>query len=238
MINIAICDDDSLFAAELEEKLLAYGREKLLEMDVDAFSGGPQLLDAVGNEMQYDLVFMDVRMEPQNGIDTVHELGRKNPETLIIYISSYDTQVSEMFETEPFRFLKKPLDEKIFYRYMDQAIERITQTVNYFSYVYKHKSTRITVRDILFFESHMRKVRVHRRNGEDIFYGKLNQIEEELKSGAIPFLRIHQSYLVNFYAIIRFYPDRVEISDGTILSISEGRRREVKVQMHALMRML
>ena len=41
------------------------------------------------------------------------------------------------------------------------------------------------------------------KDGAGKFYGKLNTIEKQLVDSKIPFLRIHQSYLVNYRFICK-----------------------------------
>ncbi len=41
------------------------------------------------------------------------------------------------------------------------------------------------------------------KDGAGKFYGKLNNIEKQLVDSKIPFLRIHQSYLVNYRFICK-----------------------------------
>lgn len=74
--------------------------------------------------------------------------------------------------------------------------------------------------------------------GKLTFYGRLGEIQKELEKGGRPFIRIHQSYLVNPYEINRYYPDRVEMVGKMLLPISESRQREVKEKFHSFLREL
>ena len=76
------------------------------------------------------------------------------------------------------------------------------------------------------------------KDGAGKFYGKLNNIEKQLVDSKIPFLRIHQSYLVNPHGICRYHPDRVEMENNAVLPISEARQREVKQKYHEFLRRL
>ena len=156
----------------------------------------------------------------------------------MIYITSYETYFREMFETEPFRYLKKPVEEISFREYLCQAIERIGQKLIYFSYTSRHFTCRIPLRDILYFESRRRQICLHTFKGEERFYKKLDSIEKDLEEAAVPFVRIHQSYLVNLYHISRYYSDRIELEGGEVLPVSEARQRVVKQRYHAFLRQL
>ena len=143
-----------------------------------------------------------------------------------------------MFETEPFRYLKKPLDEEKFEEYFTRALERIQRHLHYFTYSSRHATFRIPFRDILYLESYRRQIILHGKEGSDTFYGRLGTIEKDLEQGSCPFIRIHQSYLVNPYGICRYHPDRVEMENNAVLPISEARQREVKQKYHEFLRRL
>ena len=238
MISIAVCDDDLSFGLSLEERIVSYGKEKNIELETEVFSDGESFIREVENGGQYDIVYMDIEMEKKDGISAVRELKKFLPDILVIYTTSYETYFREMFETEPFRYLKKPVEEISFREYLCQAIERIGQKLIYFSYTSRHCTCRIPLRDILYFESRRRQICLHTFKGEAVFYQRLDSIEKSLEGAVVPFIRIHQSYLVNLYHISRYYPDRIELEGGEVLPVSEARQREVKQRYHAFLRQL
>lgn len=61
-------------------------------------------------------------------------------------------------------------------------------------------------------------------------YGKLNDIEKSLKNCKVSFLRVHQSFLVNYKHIIGQAYDYVTMDDGRDISISEDRRKMISEQ--------
>ena len=63
-----------------------------------------------------------------------------------------------------------------------------------------------------------------------VAYGKLNDIEESLKQSKVPFLRVHQSYLVNYKHVEGQAYDFVVMDNGKRISISEDRRKLIGEQ--------
>ena len=49
MVNIAVCDDDIQFAADLENRILSYGKQKAVSLDTEVFSDGDSILLAILN---------------------------------------------------------------------------------------------------------------------------------------------------------------------------------------------
>ena len=238
MINIAVCDDDLSFGLNLEERVLSYKKEKDIELETEVFSDGESFVREVENGGQYDIVYMDIEMEKKDGISAVRELKKFLPDILVIYTTSYDTYFREMFETEPFRYLKKPVEETSFREYLCQAIERIGQKLSYFSNTSRHCKCLDHLLEIMYIESRRKHIFQQTFKGEAVFYQRLDSIERSLEGAAVPFIRIHQSYLVNLYHISRYYPDRIELEGGEVLPVSEARQREVKQKYHAFLRQL
>ena len=61
-------------------------------------------------------------------------------------------------------------------------------------------------------------------------------MEKQLKEAAVPFLRIHQSYLVNYNYIKQFGNTELELSNGKQLPISEDPRKTAEQKYGELLR--
>lgn len=129
---------------------------------------------------------------------------------------------------EPFRFIKKPIDEVIFRNYFNKACERIMQNEACFEYRFNKAFHKVLLKNIIYFESSGRVITIHYRGGQEKFYEKLNTIEKQLYGGEIPFLRIHQSFLVNYRYIRKISFSSMTLFDGRELQISEDRRKKIR----------
>ena len=91
---------------------------------------------------------------------------------------------------------------------------------------------------MVYFESRNRVVHIFFGDGSTTyFYGKLSDVEKELAESRRYFLRIHQSFLVNYDYIIKmnFYNLTIRMKGKEInLKISEDRQREVRRQICAM----
>lgn len=92
-------------------------------------------------------------------------------------------------------------------------------------------------KNILYFESKGRQVRVYERGGKTQFFnGKLSHVEEVLRSGKIPFMRVHQSYLVNYLWIKSRTNNEIVLITDERIPISEDRRRAFNKQYGQVLR--
>lgn len=236
MIRIAICDDDLCFTGRLETLIGNELASSGIKAPTEVFFDGDTLLKNIAQGNQYDLIFLDIEMQKVNGIDAARQVRGIDKTVLLVYISGYDQYLKELFEVEPFRFLSKPLDEEIFCRYIWEAIERIGEAQSCYQFSFNKEIKKVPLKDILYFESKNRVISIHLKNGlSEQFYEKLNVVEEELCQSGQLFLRIHQSFLVNYYYIQKMNFSCVLLSAANgkkiSLSISEDRQKAVRTQL-------
>lgn len=163
-----------------------------------------------------------------NSIETARQIREKDYMVLIIYVSSYEEYLKELFEVEPFRFLSKPIDEKLFYKYFQSAYERIEKEQEYFEVKFNNEIVHVPIKNIVYFESEKRYVHVITDKRKYTLYGKLKEIESQMKNRKFVFIRIHQSYLVNYKYIKRINLLSVVLHNGMELRISEDRVKDVR----------
>ncbi len=80
-------------------------------------------------------------------------------------------------------------------------------------------------RNILYFSSEGRKIKIYTTYGEKVFYGKLRDVFQGISDR---FLSIHNSYIVNPEYVIHYSYDKVELTDGTVLPISKANRKQIR----------
>ena len=72
MYHIAICDDEEVLISELKENLIQYAAETGKEFCFFLYRDGSELL--ADYRPDYDLIFMDIKMEKLNGLQTAEEI--------------------------------------------------------------------------------------------------------------------------------------------------------------------
>lgn len=237
MIRIAICDDEEIIVSQIEEMIMDVCSCENISTNVDVFYSGESLVKAALSDTSYDLIYLDIQMKGENGITAAKEIRQIDENVLFVFVSGYDKYLMELFQLDVFSFLKKPIDEKHFTEIFLKANRKICDKNYYFIYRYKNAEYKIACKDILYFESSDRKIQINLRNGKsEWFYGKLSDVEAEMAAGKIPFLRLHQSYLVNYHQIKSRTKTSMTLHNEVSLPISEDRQKSFAKAYRELIR--
>ena len=91
LINIAICDDDLVFASKIEAMLLQISKKQMIKMNIEVFSDGSELWDDIAfGKNKYELLYLDIEMVRINGIEVARKIRENDADAILIYISAYD----------------------------------------------------------------------------------------------------------------------------------------------------
>ncbi len=222
MHHILVCDDNVSFVKVMVIILEKY--KDLYDIAIESFCNGQELLEycAVG---QFDIIYMDIALGRENGMDIAKTLKKINPRVLIIYISVYDCYYEKMVQAEPFRFISKNLAqndglEAEIADTLQAAIKRI-EGKELWSFGFKRERYFVEMKKIKFFRSIGRKIHIIGELGDTpgYCYGRMEDLQEELERISDSFGRINKSYIVNFLYARPVGKNKMEI-DGNILSIS------------------
>lgn len=236
MLKIAICDDEKAICAELEENLKEMEQTFFEKIEVEVFFSGEELYRFLCNKTYFDIIFLDIELDNMNGI----EVGRKireelsNETTQIIYISGKESYAMQLFKVRPLDFITKPFNYEKITEVLKTALKLIRKSNNVFVFQIGHATHKIPVKNIIYFESTEKKVKIITQESCFVFYGKLTEIHNEMSN--LGFINIHKSYLVNYNHIVKFEYDKVTMSNKMVLPISQKNRKEVRKKQLKLRR--
>ena len=235
MLKIAICDDMIEITSQLEDMLIKICKINLLNVDIEVFYSGDELLRYLKNEINFDLIFLDIEMEIIDGIQVGKKIRESmgDNDTQIVYISGQTKYAMDLFKIRPFDFLVKPLDlnkvEDVLLTYI-----KANDKNPYFSYKKGRVYNRVEIKDIMFFEGKNRKVNIVSKDIIDSFYASINEVYENVKD--LGFICIHKSYIVNTLYIKHHMYDKVILFNDKEFPISQARRKSTRDKLLASIR--
>lgn len=236
MIKIAICDDERQITTEIEKLVFRIAEKHMIKVDTEVYYNSLGLEENILGGAKYDILFLDIQMKNHDGIIAAHNIRKIDINVLIVYISGYSNLAEKVFEVNAFDFIRKPIDINRFEKCFLRAHNNIIMNAVNFQCHYKKEWLKFSIGEILYFESSKRKIKIYltKENVEE-FNGKMDEVAESLKSSKIPFLRIHQSYLVNFHFIRSFSRTEIRLVNGKTLPVSLERHNEIKEQYGKLL---
>lgn len=227
MLRIAICDNDNSTVLEVCSCIERWKENR--EVEVDSFRSG-KLFEGMLREQYYDLVFLDVEMRDVDGIELGKEIreGFDNDTTQIVYMSKGAERMEELFQVQPYCFLRKPIDLGEFRKMFFRVCKKIEKETGIFEFQSGRIIHRIPLKDIVYFEGDNRRVRIMTQ--EKIFscYSTIEKLFAKINMEQAGFIRIHKSYAVNTKYITSFNARQVTMANGTEFTVSAPFRENVQ----------
>ncbi|MFI3226586.1 MAG: LytTR family DNA-binding domain-containing protein [Clostridia bacterium] len=194
MIKIAYCDDNITDRERISHVLTEIDEKN--EFELHSFTNGQDLCNAV-SQTHFDVILLDILMDGLDGIETATKIRAMGEQSLMIFISSYDTRIKELFDFRTLAFLDKPVDTAKLQDAINKAciiLEKDKEHI--FSYISKGVNEFVAFSDILYFESNRNKIILHTLNGDVTFYETLTSIWERTHQNG-RFVLTHKSYIFN-----------------------------------------
>ncbi|MEK5255661.1 LytTR family DNA-binding domain-containing protein [Paenibacillus sp. FSL F4-0125] len=233
MIYIAICDDDFKTTECIERLIINHPVYRSENIEVSIFYSGESFTKAIQPGCPFDLVFMDIEMKGISGITAGHVLRGDcdNDRVRLIYVSSHEEYHVQLFDVQPSGFIKKPIHNESFEKKLFSMIQQIKvkRQQNQPKLLPVHQcgtKILIPIRNIMYLASDRRKIILQTTEDQTEYYSTLSIEEEKLPSKQ--FVRIHQSYLVNFDYIKQIQGKRIVLTSGEELPISDEQSIVVK----------
>lgn len=219
MINVAIVDDDQASIRRLANHLALYGEENSIGFKVSSFLNPVQFLNDYGAE--YDLIFMDIRMDMMDGISVCRRLREMDESVCIVFITGFTQYALSGYEVQAFDYIVKPIDYANFCLKMARIIKFIVRNreVNRITLRLKSGCVQIAEGDIIFIEVRGHNLEYHLADKTVSVRGSLKKAEEELTPAL--FARCSEYFIVNLEKVSGINKNEISIC-GTSLRIGRA----------------
>ena len=229
MIKIAFCDDDMEVLHQMNELLDRYRVERNEDITYAAFQSPFELLTEIEKGIRPDILFLDVVMPGQNGMDVAKEIRQYDTNMRIIFLTSSPEFAVESYSVGAYFYQLKPIWEESFFRLMDAVLAECEKKKKN-SLILRSKDgiTRIDLQQLEYCEVLGRKLLFHLENGAvlesawslDDLAGQLMQYSN--------FFRPHRSFLVNMEYIQNISSRSIKMVNDAEIPIPHGKCSEIK----------
>lgn len=227
---IGICEDDKIWQFKAKKIIAEYADSIALHVEIVIMNGKKSLMLYEG--AQIDVLFMDIVLEEDNGIELASLINARWKRCQIVYLTNYIYYATEVYGTNHKFFVLKEqfgervgvIFEKIFHEQNQKATKLIFTLIGCSELI-------LAPEDILYFERVKRETLIYTVWGKYKTWDKLDNVYEKLSD--IDFVRCHNSYIIYFPAVREMYKDSFILRNGVKVSIS---RSYLKATKDAFMR--
>ncbi len=229
MIKIAFCDDEMEVLHQMNELLDRYQVERNEDITYAAFQSPFELLTEIEKGIRPDILFLDVVMPGQNGLDVAKEIRQYDTNMKIIFLTSSPEFAVESYTVGAYFYQLKPIWEESFFRLMDSVLSECEKKRKN-SLILRSKDgiTRVNLQRLEYCEVLGRKLLFHLENGAVLeSAGSLDDLEGHLMQYS-NFFRPHRSFLVNMEYIQNISSRSIKMVNDAVIPIPHGKCSEIK----------
>ncbi|MEL4860940.1 LytTR family DNA-binding domain-containing protein [Pseudoflavonifractor phocaeensis] len=228
-VRIAVCEDCARDAEVLRGQMERYCREYgLPPFAVDVFSTGSAFSERCVPGV-YDLVFMDIYLEHEDGMRVVRELRRLDQDCPIVFFTRSADHMLEAFEVNAAHYLTKPLAYPKLAQALDRCLRLCEKRSKFILLRTERALRRVLLSEIVFAEVFGNISVVHLKREDIHVRMTLKDLEREIEQagGGAGFLRCHRSVLVNMDHITALRDSVFLMDTGLPVPISKYSRKQV-----------
>ncbi len=214
-MKIAICDDNP----EDLHLMLEYCKQYDSSLSVYTFPSGKALIHAFSSTF-YDIIFLDIEMEPPNGYKTALALRAMERKPILIF-TTQNLNYSIRRYGIGLQYLPKPISYEIFVHSLHQALQLTIPPKIMIPYQGAQKLVQVS--DIIYIEVIRHQVIFHMINSSKLeFRGSLKDIMEQIESTW--FVQCHKSFCVNLNYIDRVTAQNVFMINQVAIPIGRNKK--------------
>lgn len=193
-MNIAICDDNTAEQHSLAECINKILEERKIKSTTVLFSSGEELLRS-RRVNSFSVYFLDIYMDHVSGIQAAYTIRERNPDAVIIFVTSSPDHMGEGFDVGAVHYLLKPITKTAVEQAIDRALRLTHEQERYITLTVDRTPRRVLLSEILVVESRDKSCIITTKTDTLRSYIRLNELEKMLDDNR--FLRCHRSYLIN-----------------------------------------
>ncbi len=229
MFNIAICDDEDTLINELKCCLKKYADETGKEFSFFVYHDGIELL--AGYRPDYDLIFMDIKMEKLNGLKTAEEIRKMDSAVGLVFLTSWKQYVWKGYEYRAVNYLLKPVRYGILKMELDRYFARYQgKEEPYLSFQNDSGKYKILYKNLCYAETEKRNVMLHFEGQKQVIYKNMKEMSALLLEQP-QFACPHQSFVVNMSYVKGVEGLTLVMTTGERIPVSQPKRKDFMTKL-------
>lgn len=223
--RIGICDDERIYLEQIKDIIKNFSERNAFSVDIFEFESGKQFIE---NGLHLNLLFLDIEMEEQSGIEIKNKLSMLPNSCKIIFVTNYEDRMQEAFGKNVIAFINKKNLIDI-HRYLKRVMNE------YHAHrVFSIGDSQIDLFDIIYIKADGSYSRIITKNKSYVYCVYLVDIARRIDIEA--FVRCHRSYIVNLRYIKDVTKNQIELFNGERVPVSKKYRDSLLNQYFTFLR--
>lgn len=164
-MRIAIVDDIASERKRLHERLSVQLRCHALDAQILEYDSGEAFL-ADAKKEHFSLVFMDIYMEGENGVEIAKKLRSFDPNCLLVFTTTSTDHALEGFRVRALHYLVKPYSDEELKNLVNEIIERMSAPDNYLDVKIVGGTVRLRFCEIMYAQHFQHCIYIYTTDGQ------------------------------------------------------------------------
>lgn len=221
-MRIAICDDSRTEQAQFIKALHGWDPTRQSE----CFLTGAALLEAAKQEPPFDIVFLDIYMPGENGVEIAGALQKVSPKTGIVFVTSSREHAVDAFSLQALHYLVKPVTTEGVVEAFRRLIQLHQKQRPVATFPTGRGSYTVYLDEICYLQSMDHAVDIYLMGGRQLrVWASLTELRKKLDHN---FLKLNRSTIVNMEQIEQMGVDSCILRNGTRLEFTRRDRNTIR----------
>jgi len=164
-MRIAIVDDSVPDRESLRRRLNIQLSRLAMHAGIYEFTCGMEFLFAAEKE-RFDLVFLDIYLENENGVDTARKLRSFDKDCLLVFTTASTDYALDGFRVRATHYLVKPYSMEELADLLDEVVKRLPAQDKYIEVSAVGGAVRLRFSEILYAEHYRHQIHIHTADGQ------------------------------------------------------------------------
>lgn len=219
---VGIIEDQDQDLNIFKEYLNRYSMEHDVKFKTDTFKSG--ILFNEQYKPDYDIIFMDIDLPNQDGLETARQLRSVDDNVLLIFVTNLAQLAIKGYSVDAFDFVPKPLNYAQFSTLLTKALKRLNYKKRKEIIINTNrKNLRLDALSLIFVEVINHSLIYHTLDGEINSWGSLSKVYEELQSEG--FVKINKSQIINLRFVKEVDGNYILLTNGLTLYTSRNEKK-------------
>lgn len=226
-MRIAIVDDDATDRRMLHSRLEVQLARHSIHADISEYENGRKFLTEAAQE-PFTLVFLDIYMKKDNGIETAKKLRLFDPDCMLVFTTTSAEHALDGFRVRALHYLVKPYSDKDFQELMDEIIDRMPKPDKYIEVRSANGTQRLRFSEIIYAKHYQHQIYIHTTDNRKITTRQtFGKFAEELKDER--FFLCNRGVLANMEHAVDFNGTDFIMENEEAITVSRNLRKSARM---------